>query len=63
MIVETGNLEKVYHPKNAANNRGTINLSAFLDLVFKFYFNKLVASSGNTNDGLKDFASSIDIKA
>jgi len=31
-------------------------------LLFTIYFNRLVASSGNTNDGLNNLASSMSIK-
>ena len=59
----TGSFENVYQPKNRANKSGIEILIAFLVVVFKSYFNKLVASSGNTSEGLKVFASSMSIKA
>lgn len=60
----TGNRVKVYQPKQIANKKGRPILRAFLVELFNVnYFSKLLASFGNTNDGLNTFASSISIKA
>lgn len=63
MIVSTGSLEKVYQPKNTARAIGIAMRSNFLVFAVKVYFNRLVASSGNTSEGLKLFAVSISMNA
>jgi len=52
-----------YQTKKTPNNNGSVIFSICFVLLFNSYFNKFVASSGNTRSGLKPLASSISIKA
>jgi len=49
-------LDKEYQTKATPNNKGRTIFRVLLILVFKIYFKRLVASSGNTNEGLKVLA-------
>ena len=40
MNASTGNFEKVYHPKNTANNSGTVAFKTFLFNIIKNFISK-----------------------